>query len=289
MTNIVSLMLRTDSHRRTGEMDEELGVPVTEWVPAYREDVDLDDLTPRARTLAEALIQQEQHPGRMGPGEILLQCDRLTRDVYPRRPDVAEAYGPRPREDQPARQHFVRSVLKTANFMGPLEYLEREARSWPMDWYIVGVNGCDPVPSFEAGKADRVYTHTTAMEYLHLSPAAWDTLKQAGHLPAPDRWAHGRPHWYPETIDAYRGRDTELWTMSQIADYLGYHTPTARQSALKTLYRWGLSPVGREPGRSGESLYAADQVQAVKAHRPGSGRRGAARVGGRFASDQPGS
>lgn len=285
MTTIVSLMLRTDSHRRTGEINE-LGLPVTEWVPAYREDVDLDDLTPRARTLAEALVQQEQHPGRMGPGEIMLECDRLTHDVWPQSPDQRAAYGPRPREDQPARRHFVRSTLKTANGMGPMEYLEREARSWPMDWYIVGVRGCDPVASFEAGKADRVYTHETAREYLDLGPRSWDLLTQAGHLPAPDRWAHGRPHWYPETIDAYRDRGPELWPVSRVADYLGQSPASART----WLYRAGLGAVGRAPGRGGESLYAADQVQAVREHSPGKGRRGAARVGGRFvAADHTGS
>jgi hypothetical protein len=107
---------------------------------------------------------------------------------------------------------------------------------------------------------------------------AWDTLRQARHLPEPDRYVAGRlPQWLPDTVDAYLNRPREAWTVSQIAEHLGYGgtAPTAAGSARKQLYRWGLSASRRAPGRGGESLYDADQVVAAAEHRPGSGwRRG---------------
>lgn len=286
---VISLLLRTDHRRETGELDRN-GSPVIEVVRATRETVDLDDLTPRARTLAEAIAQQEQSPAPMGLREIQLECGLTNAATFPRRADEVEAYGMQKQQGQPARHHFVRSPLWATSEMSGAEYLERQARSWPMAWYVVGAAGCGPVPSFEAGKADRVYTHDTARERLGLSPLAWDLLTKAKHLPAPDRWAHGRPHWYPETVDSYRDREVELWSVSRIAQHLGYEGKSAAGTTRSQLSRWGLSAAGRAAGRGGESLYAADQVQALHAHRPGRGRHGAARAGGKFAasSDGPG-
>lgn len=75
----------------------------------------------------------------------------------------------------------------------------------------------------------------------------------------------------------------ELWTVSVVAAYLGFTGETATGSARKQLSRWGIAAVGREPGRSGQSLYLAAQVRAAHEARPGSGRHGATRTeGGRF-------
>lgn len=43
--------------------------------------------------------------------------------------------------------------------------------------------------------------------------------------------------------------------------------------ARRTLARWGVAPVGRAPGRGGESLYDTDAVHAAVAARPGQGAR----------------
>jgi hypothetical protein len=75
----------------------------------------------------------------------------------------------------------------------------------------------------------------------------------------------------------------ELWSIRRVAEYLGYSGPSATGSARKQLHRWGIRPEGRAPGRGGESLYAADQVQAAHESRLGKGRHGATRgAGGRF-------
>lgn len=94
-----------------------------------------------------------------------------------------------------------------------------------------------------------------------------------------------------EIPGSYGARDAEVrvivtepsWTISRVAEYLGYSGPSATGSARKQLSRWGVSAVGRAPGRGGEALYRADQIQAAQSARPGKGRHGAPRDGGRFA------
>lgn len=62
----------------------------------------------------------------------------------------------------------------------------------------------------------------------------------------------------------------ETWTITEAAAYL---RAASTGSARRTLSRWGVTAVGRQPGRGGESLYDADQVRAAKAARPGRGAR----------------
>lgn len=93
------------------------------------------------------------------------------------------------------------------------------------------------------------------------------------------------PLWALEDLDAYAGRDYELWPISRVTEHLGYSGPSATGSARKQLSRWGLYAVDRAPGRGGEARFAADQVQAAHAARPGKGRHGATRAaGGKFTS-----
>jgi hypothetical protein len=63
---------------------------------------------------------------------------------------------------------------------------------------------------------------------------------------------------------------TGLWTIAQVSDYLG---AASTGSARKTLHRWGVHAVARQPGRAGVSLYDAEQVCAAHAARPGRGAR----------------
>jgi hypothetical protein len=80
------------------------------------------------------------------------------------------------------------------------------------------------------------------------------------------------------------GAPDDLWTVSMVAAYLGFTGDSAQGSARKWLSRKKIESEGREPGRSGQSQYSARLVRAAKEASPGSGRRGAARSGGRFAS-----
>ncbi|MFD1277988.1 hypothetical protein ACFQ51_56570 [Streptomyces kaempferi] len=118
-----------------------------------------------------------------------------------------------------------------------------------------------------------------------LTNDAWIMLQKAGNAPEPRHYALGgrMPLWHVDDVDAYASRDYERWTVTRVAELLGFTGSSAAGSARKQLSRWGLSAVGRAPGRGGESLFAADQVQAAQAARPGRGRHAASRVDGRFA------
>ncbi|MGP4104573.1 hypothetical protein [Nonomuraea sp. KM90] len=226
------------------------------------EHVDLDQLTPRARAFAEAIHDCFGHQ----PLEIRFEgpppSDKRQADFYGRAPrhSITRNWSPRPPE------------------MTAVQWLEREIRTLPLDWYPVSALHGERVPSAEEGAADRVLTRETVLKYLRehgypMSAQAWDTLRGTGHLPEPDRYVCSRPQWRPETLDAYIHRPRELWTVSQIASYLGYSGTTATSSARKQLSRWGFTAETRDAGRSGESRYAADQIIAAQKHRPGQGRR----------------
>ncbi|MCI3279200.1 hypothetical protein [Streptomyces cylindrosporus] len=61
-----------------------------------------------------------------------------------------------------------------------------------------------------------------------------------------------------------------LWTIAEVADYLG---AASTGSARKTLSRWGVTAVGRQPGRAGASLYDPEAVRAARDAAPGQGAR----------------
>lgn len=63
---------------------------------------------------------------------------------------------------------------------------------------------------------------------------------------------------------------SDLITATEAADLLGV---ASGRVARQTLARWGVRPVGRAPGRGGESLYPRDVVEDALARRPGQGAR----------------
>jgi hypothetical protein len=232
MPTIVSLKLRADAGN-----DE-----------APYEDVDLDALSPRARALAEAFAQTDLR----SKGTIWLERTHVTEEVA--RPERRwwNGWGHYPYDSS----------------VSAADYLEREARKFSSGWHVYGVSADRPVPSRAAAAADAHLTRDAAMRRLGLSPAGWDTLRRVKHLPAPDRYIDRHPEWLPATIDAYANRPREQWTLSQVAEHMGYEKGAARGQ----MSRWGLPAEGRAPGRGGENLYAGDWVEAVHAARPGRGR-----------------
>ncbi|MER7498316.1 hypothetical protein ABT033_37725 [Streptomyces pharetrae] len=73
----------------------------------------------------------------------------------------------------------------------------------------------------------------------------------------------------PDKPDA-ESRESATMTLAEVTEYIG---ATSTGSARKTLSRWGVTAVGREPGRGGASLYDREQIRAAKAARPGRGHR----------------
>lgn len=244
MPTIVKLTLAEDVERADGPD-----------LIAEPEEIDLDELTPRARTLAEAIALT---PLRMRKGILL-------------------AHG-EPGQDPPEVRSWSGWASRPADSqVGPIAYLESEALKLPRGWHVYGPAIDEPVPSLAAGAGDEHLGPSGVLEYLRerdvaMTAAGWDTLRGTGHLP-PDRYVCGRPQWRVTTVDAYIRRDVELWPISQVAEYLGYGgtSASAASSARKQLHRWGLVPERRAPGRGGESLYASDQIIAAHTHRPGRG------------------
>jgi hypothetical protein len=62
----------------------------------------------------------------------------------------------------------------------------------------------------------------------------------------------------------------EQWTLDQVADRIG---ASSSKYADTTLRRWGVKAVGRQPGRGGQNLYAAEAVITAMNSRPGQGAR----------------
>ena len=64
--------------------------------------------------------------------------------------------------------------------------------------------------------------------------------------------------------------ESPTMTLAEVVAYIG---AASEGSARKTLSRWGVSAVGREPGRGGASLYDRTEIREAKAGRPGRGHR----------------
>ncbi|MFE0777810.1 hypothetical protein [Streptomyces sp. NPDC058861] len=268
----------------------------TREVPAFSEKVDLDTLTPKARALAEAIHSSFGHQ----PLGVLIATSRTKGES----PNFAYRYGTGPETAELAAEPDLRfqthlTGLPSTAATTAEEWLEYNAReAMPYDaWPVAGAaSRMEPltkrVPSAEAAREDRCLRRDAAMRYLAdqgekaivLGDGAWILLQKAGNLPAPRHYALGgrMPLWHVEDLNTYLDRDFERWTITQVAEHLGYQGRSVTGSARKQMYRWGLHPVGRSAGRDGENLYAADQVRAAHAARPGSGRHGASRTGGRF-------
>ncbi|KUF17378.1 hypothetical protein [Streptomyces silvensis] len=257
------------------------------------EEVDLDTLTPRARALAEAISMS------FGQQPLGVLCD--TDRTKGENPQFAYRYGTGPQAEaiaaQPDRRFLTHlTPIRQDSPRSPEQWLEANARDIPLDyWPIAGAHSRmrpleERVPSADAAREDRCLTRDQALPYLAdksertiiLSPDAWILLQKAGNIPGPRHYAVGglMPLWHVDDLDAYIARDYERWTVSQVAEYLGYSGPSATGSARRQLSRWELAPVDRQPGRAGENRYAADQVQAAHRARPGKGRHGAERAGG---------
>ncbi|MGW3505708.1 hypothetical protein ACWDMY_34320 [Streptomyces globisporus] len=96
----------------------------------------------------------------------------------------------------------------------------------------------------------------------------WRGLSGAGEM-AP--WVEDGFDDFDDAVAAAVGRlSTGLWTIEQVAEYLG---AASTGSARKTLHRLGVAAVGRGPGRAGKSLYDSQKVRAAREAAPGQGHR----------------
>lgn len=199
----VTLTLHTDAKH----VSDRGGVSYTCAKPVR---VDLDVLTPRARALAEAVVQL---PGsRKGAGEILCQHRTLTRAEMT---SDAESWLPPELLAKPAQQGWARwDIYRADSVVTPVEYLERQARKIPPEWRIVcgravGRPDPAPVPSFQAGGDDDRLTPRAVVEYLathhkrHIGSSTWRAYASRGQAPAPVGHVGRESLWMPADVDAW--------------------------------------------------------------------------------------
>lgn len=202
----VTLLLRTDAKHVADDS-------TVTWTTARPDTVDLDQLTPRARALAEAVAQLPG--GRKGAGEILCQHTTKTRADMTRNPEVWLS----PEQmDEPARQTWSAWDKYRADSPMPAEeYLERQARKIPPEWAIVSAwmragTRVEPVPSAAAGAVDDLLTARGVVDRLadrynrHIGPGTWRSYAHRGQAPAPVRRVGREPLWSPADVDAWAGR-----------------------------------------------------------------------------------
>lgn len=204
MPTIVRLHLRRDCYAcvcHRDPVDCTCGMPL---IPGYAEDVDLDQLTPRARALAEAIADC---PGAR-PLDIWMEHARPIREALP---DWEQWYTEEEASRPERRRWRGWAPFRADSPMTAVAWLEREARKMPPDWHPYGARRDQPVPSREAGAADRYLTRDQVMEYMRdrgrdISVSTWDSYrarKPVPLAPPPDRYVSRTPQWLEATIDRW--------------------------------------------------------------------------------------
>lgn len=190
MPATVRLRLRTDCYND--------GV----LIPGYSEDIDLDQLTPRARTLAEAISQSPLK----SPSDIWMEHNQPIKQHFP---DWHQWFTPEQAALPDRRPWHGWSGFPADSPEPAVDWLERQARAIPVDWHVLGYRPHTPVPSLAAGAADRYLTRSDVVEYLRGhgrdigTPSTWSGYVTRGDAPPPDRRVGRTPQWRVETIDAY--------------------------------------------------------------------------------------
>lgn len=203
MPTTVTLLVRTDAKTVADDC-------TVTWTTARPDQVDLEQLTPRARALAEAVAQMPG--GRKGAGEILCEHRTLTRRDMTR---DAERWLSPEQMDQPARQTWSAWDKYPADSEMPArEYLERQARKIPPEWAIVsammvGQVQPEPVPSASAGAADDLLTVRGVVDHLqrhhgrHIMPGTWRSYAARSQAPAAVSRVGRESLWSPADVDAW--------------------------------------------------------------------------------------
>jgi len=170
-------------------------------VPAEYEDVDLDQLTPRARTLAEAVAQSSLRTA----VDIWMERDKPIRETEP---DWQQWYTEEEANRPERRPWRGWSAYPSTSTMTPVEYLEQQAQKIPPHWHVLGDHPTTLVPSKEAGAADQYLTRDQVLAYLRdrgrpIAPSTWSSYTARDQAPGADRHVGRTPQWAVATIDAY--------------------------------------------------------------------------------------
>lgn len=168
------------------------------------ETVDLDELSPRARTLAEAVAATSQQSAT----DIWMEHEKTIQELVPDwKLWHTEEEASRP-ERRPWRGWARYPIDSTVT---PVQYLEREARKIPPGWHVLGHMPDTPVPSLAAGAADQGMTRDMVLRHLraagrNIAPSTWSSYVARGQAPKPARHVQRTPLWERADIDAWLGR-----------------------------------------------------------------------------------
>lgn len=163
--------------------------------------IDLDRLTPLARSLAEALAERPLRTR----GTVTLESTRTLGDLYA--DDEAMGWHVDPAEiarswtaEQLAERHRTHydswARYPADSTVDPHEYLEREARKLPIGYAPIG------------GVADDLLALPQVLALLKraghpMAPTTWRSYQSRGQAPAPGRYVYDRPLWSRGDIDAW--------------------------------------------------------------------------------------
>jgi len=186
------------------------------WMPGdepyRRHPVDLDELTPKARALAEAIDDAE---GRLPPGQIRIKSTAPARELYLERhaPMLSD-----PDEPMITVYHLWWQCWGRADEPSAREVLEWEARKIGWRWYPVAADGSD-LPSSQAARDDDGVTRDQALEIVHdicptvtISIDTWMRNATRGIKGYPGPCGHSGYHslWSAAEVAAWAHRLREL-------------------------------------------------------------------------------
>jgi hypothetical protein len=167
------------------------------------DNVDLDLLSPRARALAEAVLQRPLATA----GVVWCALRGTVGELVPE----AERWHGAEDLKQPVRVPWSGwSHYPQDSEMDPHEYLEEQARRIHPEYTIVGADPHTPVPSYEAGAADDGWTRGQVLDYLRekgrpIAPGTWSSYVARGQAPAPIKRVGRTPLWDPRSIKSWTG------------------------------------------------------------------------------------
>lgn len=166
----------------------------------FAEVIDLDRLSPRARTLAEARADAEQNT--VGDcGVVWMESDRPRREWM----DHVEVWCTPEQADEPERRPW-RGWAKypATSSLDPHDYLEREAEKIPPGWHVYGARPDQPAASYgETGMTSKQVLAFLRDHGRRISASTWSSYVARGQAPAPSRRVGRTPLWDPQDIAEY--------------------------------------------------------------------------------------
>lgn len=173
----------------------------TDEQDAPYETVDLDQLSSRARALAEAVAATPQQ----ATTDIFVEHEKPLRETCP---DWQMWYTEEEAALPERRPWRGWAYYPIDSAKSPVEYLEHEARKIPPDWHVLGYVSGEPVPSVEEGAADDGMTRDMVLRYLagagrSIAPSTWSSYVARGQAPRPARRVSRTPLWARADIDSW--------------------------------------------------------------------------------------